>query len=42
VTDREFKAHLKEKRLEALRREVLAEKKPPVSEDVKPERRKKA
>jgi hypothetical protein len=42
MTDREFRKHLHEKRLEAIRAEVLAEKKkPPTSEKQTSKARKK-
>jgi hypothetical protein len=42
MTDREFRKHLHEKRLEAIRAEVLAEKKkPPTSQKETPKVRKK-
>jgi hypothetical protein len=42
VTNREFRKHLNQKRLEAIRAEVLAEKKkPPTSEKETPKGRKK-
>jgi hypothetical protein len=42
MTVREFREHLHQKQLEAIRAEVRAEKKPPASEKVSSKRRKKA
>jgi hypothetical protein len=42
MTNREFRQHLHQKQLEAVRAEVRAEKKPPASEKVVPKRRRKA
>ena len=42
VTVREFREHLHQKQLEALRADVHAEKKPPVGEKVLRKRQKKA
>jgi hypothetical protein len=43
MTNREFRRHLTEKRLEMIRAEVRAEKKPPAREEKKADvRRKKA
>jgi hypothetical protein len=42
MTVREFREHLHQKQLEAIRAEVQAEKKPPVREKVLPKRQKKA
>jgi hypothetical protein len=42
MTVREFRQHLTEKRLEMIRAEVRAEKKPPATEKALPKRQKKA
>ena len=42
MNSREFREYLRQKRIEALRAEVRAEKKPPVSEKLQPTVRRKA
>jgi hypothetical protein len=42
MNNREFKEHLRRKRIEALRAEVCAEKKPVASEKLQPTVRRKA